>query len=148
MANSMRHKETSIEIRALFAMIGLIVVLMIVPSPHLRAQEAGGTIVGTVTDPSGAAVSSANVSIKNIATGVERSVPTNDDGLFVAPNLVPGSYEIQVTAKGFSSTLVSQVVLTVGERREIESLGRKFTKLKERDKGLVRLLVAKLAQAL
>ena len=37
--------------------------------------------------------------------------------------------------------------LSNGERREIESLGRKFTKLKERDKGLVRLLVAKLAQA-
>ena len=37
--------------------------------------------------------------------------------------------------------------LSLGERREIESLGRKFMKLKERDKGLVRLLVAKLAQA-
>jgi transcriptional regulator with XRE-family HTH domain len=37
--------------------------------------------------------------------------------------------------------------LSLGERREIEALGRKFTKLKERDKGLVRLLVAKLAQA-
>jgi transcriptional regulator with XRE-family HTH domain len=37
--------------------------------------------------------------------------------------------------------------LSLGERREIESLGRKFTKLKERDKGLVRMLVAKLAQA-
>ena len=37
--------------------------------------------------------------------------------------------------------------LSLGERREIESLGRKFTKLEERDKGLVRLLVAKLAQA-
>jgi transcriptional regulator with XRE-family HTH domain len=37
--------------------------------------------------------------------------------------------------------------LSLGERREIESLGRKLTKLKERDKGLVRLLVAKLAQA-
>jgi len=119
MANSMRHKKTCIEIRALFALIGLIVVLMIVLSPHLRAQEAGGTIVGTVTDPSGAAVSGANVSIKNIATGVERSVPTNDDGLYVAPNLMPGSYEIQVTATEFASTLVRQVVLTVGERREI-----------------------------
>ena len=119
MTNLMRQKKTSIATRTLSAMIGLIVVLMIVPSPHLRAQEAGGTIVGTVTDPSGAAVSSANVSIKNIATGVERSVPTNGDGLFVAPNLVPGSYEIQVTATGFSSTFVSEVVLTVGERREI-----------------------------
>jgi outer membrane receptor protein involved in Fe transport len=119
MANSMRNKKTSIETRALSAMMGLIVVLMIVPLSLLRAQEAGGTIVGTVMDPSGAAVASANVSIKNIATGVERSVPTNDDGLYVAPNLVPGSYEIQVTATGFSSTLVSEVVLTVGERREI-----------------------------
>jgi outer membrane receptor protein involved in Fe transport len=100
-------------------MMGLIVVLMIVPLRHLRAQEAGGTIVGTVTDPSGAAVASANVSIKNTATGVERSVSTNSDGLYVAPNLVPGSYEIQVTATGFASTFVNEVVLTVGERREI-----------------------------
>ena len=37
--------------------------------------------------------------------------------------------------------------LSLGERREIEALGRKFTKLKERDKGLVRLMIAKLAQA-
>lgn len=119
MTNLMRQAKTSIETRALSAMISLIVVLMIVPPPHLGAQEAGGTIVGTVTDPSGAAVSSASVSIKNIATGVERNVPTNVDGLFVAPNLVPGSYEIQVTATGFSSTFVREVVLTVGERREI-----------------------------
>jgi hypothetical protein len=119
MTNLMRHEKKSLETRALSAMIGLIVVLMIVPPPHLGAQEAGGTIVGTVTDPSGAAVSSASVSIKNIATGVERNVPTNVDGLFVAPNLVPGSYEIQVTATGFSSTFVREAVLTVGERREI-----------------------------
>jgi Carboxypeptidase regulatory-like domain/TonB dependent receptor len=118
MTNLMRHKRTSIGTQALSA-IGLIVVLMVVPLRHLRAQEAGGTIVGTVTDPSGAAVASANVSIKNTATGVERSVSTNADGLYVAPNLVPGSYEIQVTATGFSSTFVNEVVLTVGERREI-----------------------------
>jgi hypothetical protein len=119
MTNFMRQEKKSIETRALSAKICLIVVLMIVPPFHLRAQEAGGTIVGTVTDPSGAAVASAKVSIKNIATGVERSVPTNDDGLYVAPNLVPGSYEIQVAATGFASTVVSEVVLTVGERREI-----------------------------
>jgi hypothetical protein len=119
MTNLMRHKRTSTGARPLFAMMGLIVLLLIVLSPGLRAQEAGGTIVGTVTDPSGAAVASANVSIKNTATGVERTVTTNEDGLYVAPNLVPGSYEIQVTATGFASTFVSEVVLTVGERREI-----------------------------
>ena len=120
MANSMRHKKTSIETRALFAMVGLIVVSMIVPSLHLRAQEAGGTIVGTVTDPSGAAVARANVTIKNIGTGLERSVSTNDDGVYVTPNLVPGGYEVRIDATGFSSTVVSDIVLTVGERREID----------------------------
>jgi len=119
MANSMRRKKTPLGSWAVSAMMDLIVVLMIVPSPLLCAQEAGGTLVGTVTDPSGAAISNANVSIRNIATGVARSVPTNDDGLYVAPNLVPGSYEIQVTATGFASTVVSEFVLTVGERREI-----------------------------
>jgi len=93
--------------------------LFLVSIASVAAQEAGGTIVGTVTDPTGAEVGSANVTIKNVATGVERSVPTNDDGLYVAPNLVPGSYEILVSATGFSSTVVSDIVLTVGERREI-----------------------------
>jgi hypothetical protein len=119
MTNLMRHKSTSIRARLLSAMMGLLVVFMIVPLRHLRAQEAGGTIVGTVMDPSGAAVASANVAIKNTATGDERSVSTNSDGLYVAPNLVPGSYEIQVTATGFASTFVNEVVLTVGDRREI-----------------------------
>ena len=119
MANAMRHKKTSIETRALSAMIALFVVLMIVPSPHLRAQEAGGTILGVVTDPSGAAVGGVNLTIKNVATGVERSVATNGDGLFVAPNLLPGAYEVRVEATGFASTVVSDIVLTVGERREI-----------------------------
>jgi hypothetical protein len=85
----------------------------------IRAQEAGGTIVGVVTDPSGAAVGGANVSIKNVDTGVERNISTNTDGLYVAPNLLPGKYEVRVDATGFSSTVVSDVVLTVGERREI-----------------------------
>jgi len=119
MTNLVRHKRTSIGARLLSAMVGLIVVFMMVPLRHLRAQEAGGTIVGTVTDPSGAAVASANVAIKNTATGVERTVHTNEDGLYVAPNLVPGNYEIQVSATGFSSTFVSEIVLTVGDRREI-----------------------------
>src|ERR1019366_7520585 len=83
-----------------------------------QAQEAGGTILGAVTDPSGASVSDAKVVIKNMGTGVERSIATNADGLFVAPNLVPGSYQVRVEAAGFSSVVESGVVLTVGENRQ------------------------------
>ncbi len=97
----------------------LILILSVVSLLPIRAQESGGTILGVLTDPSGAAVGNANVTIKNVATGVERSVPTNDDGVYVAPNLVPGGYEVRIDAAGFSSTVVSDIVLTVGERREI-----------------------------
>ena len=84
----------------------------------IHAQEAGGTILGAVTDPSGAAVGDAKVTIKNVGTGVERSMATNEQGFFVAPNLVPGTYQVRVEAAGFSSAVESDVVLTVGENRQ------------------------------
>ncbi len=85
----------------------------------VAAQEAGGTIVGTVTDPSGAAVANANVTVKNVATGVERNSTTNADGVYAAPNLIPGAYEITVTATGFATAAVQGVGLLAGERREV-----------------------------
>jgi hypothetical protein len=85
----------------------------------VEAQEAGGTIVGTVMDPSGAAVASANVKIKNVATGVERNSTTNVDGVYTAPNLIPGTYEITVTAMGFATETVQGVGLLAGDRREV-----------------------------
>src|SRR5260370_29467364 len=90
----------------------LILLVSLVSLLPIRAQESGGTILGVVTDPSGAAVANANVSIKNVATGVERSVPTNDDGVYVAPNLVPGGYEVRIDAAGFSPTGVIDIVVT------------------------------------
>jgi hypothetical protein len=85
----------------------------------VEAQEAGGTIIGTVMDPSGAAVASANVTIKNVATGVERTSTTNVDGVYTAPNLIPGTYEITVTATGFATETVQGVGLLAGDRREV-----------------------------
>jgi hypothetical protein len=83
------------------------------------AQEAGGTIVGTVTDPGGSAVASAGVSIRNVATGVARNSSTSDDGVYVAPNLIPGTYEITVTLTGFATSVIENVGLLAGERREV-----------------------------
>jgi outer membrane receptor protein involved in Fe transport len=115
MAKSLERQKNRIEIPTCVLIFAMAIVSL-VPT---HAQEAGGTIVGTVTDPSGAAVANANMTIRNVATGVERTVPTNADGLYAVPNLVPASYEIKVDAAGFASTVVSDVVLTVGERREI-----------------------------
>ena len=84
-----------------------------------EAQEAGGTIVGTATDPSGAGVGSADVTIRNVATGVERNSRTNADGVYTAPNLIPGTYKITIAATGFATAEVQDVGVLAGEQREV-----------------------------
>lgn len=78
------------------------------------AQEA--TIVGTVTDPSGAAVPNAAITITSTDTGVTRHLNTNDVGQFVAPDLHIGHYSIRVEAAGFKVVEQKDVVLNIADR--------------------------------
>lgn len=84
------------------------------------AQVAGGTISGTISDSSGRIIPSANVLIKNVATGVNRETTTNTDGLYTAPNLVPGTYEITVKSAGFKIEVKTGIPLTVGATQVID----------------------------
>ncbi len=70
--------------------------MFVVFAGQALAQEA--TIVGTVTDPTGAAVPNAAITITNTDTGVTRNLPTNGDGQYVAPDLIIGHYTVRVTA--------------------------------------------------
>jgi Carboxypeptidase regulatory-like domain/TonB-dependent Receptor Plug Domain/TonB dependent receptor len=81
------------------------------------AQVAGATLTGTVNDPSGAAVPNAQVAIKNVSTGVVRTVTTDSQGFYTAPNLLPGSYEVTTSAPGFSTEVRSGITLTVGAQQ-------------------------------
>ncbi|HMC28768.1 MAG TPA: carboxypeptidase-like regulatory domain-containing protein, partial [Verrucomicrobiae bacterium] len=67
-----------------------------------------------MSDESGGAVAGAKVAIKNVATGDVREVTTNADGLYSAPNLLPGNYEVTVTATGFQTLVQKGITLTVG----------------------------------
>ena len=80
----------------------------------MLAQVAGGTIYGTISDPSEKLIPQAQVSIANVATGIITVVVTNSDGFFTAPNLLPGEYDITVTAKGFNTEVGKGIALTVG----------------------------------
>jgi outer membrane receptor protein involved in Fe transport len=84
------------------------------------AQVAGATLTGTVKDPSGAVVPSAQVAITDVATGVTRTVTSGGAGLYTAPNLLPGSYEVRVTATGFTTTVQKGITLTVGAQQELD----------------------------
>ncbi|MGC1580148.1 MAG: carboxypeptidase-like regulatory domain-containing protein, partial [Candidatus Acidiferrales bacterium] len=78
-----------------------------------RAQLTEGTIVGTVTDSSGAVVSGAKVSIKNTGTGATIEEKTDSIGYYRAPHLSPGSYEVRVEKSGFKTSVAEGVVVNV-----------------------------------
>src|SRR5258708_4415205 len=90
-----------------------IILLGLLDAP-LYAQLAGASLSGIVQDESGAVISGAIVNIKNTSNGEVREVTSNSDGLYSAPNLLPGNYDVTFTATGFSSTVRKGVVLTVG----------------------------------
>ncbi len=80
-------------------------------------QVTGATLSGTVTDASGAAIPGAQVSVRNAATGVTRDFTTDSAGFYTAPNITAGTYEVRVSAKGFSTAVQPNVVLGVGAQQ-------------------------------
>src|SRR2546425_987563 len=89
-------------------------------SAPARAQVAGGTLSGTISDPSGRLVPQAQISIQNVATGITTTVTTNSDGYYTAANLHPGEYQITVSAKGFATEVRKGISLTVGAQQVID----------------------------
>ena len=83
----------------------------------LGAQVVGGTIFGKVTDASGAAIAGANVDIENPATGESRRNPTNEQGIYSVPNLLPGEYRVKVTTMGFETSIQNGVTVAVGSQQ-------------------------------
>ncbi len=77
------------------------------------AQSPTGTISGIVTDPTGATIAGAEVLVVNDATRVQFSGKTNDEGIYVIPNLLPGSYRIQVSKVGFKTIIKPDITVTV-----------------------------------
>src|SRR5579872_3967302 len=82
----------------------------------LYAQVAGASLSGTVSDPSGAPLVGVRVSLENLATGVSRDTKTDESGVYTAPNLLPGSYEVTLLATGFKTEVRRGITLTVGEQ--------------------------------
>jgi hypothetical protein len=85
------------------------------------AQEARGTIVGRVIDPSGAAVPGAAVEVLNKAMGTKTSLRTNDAGLYQASFLIPGIYQITVEVRGFKTFVRDGIEVRVNDRLEVNA---------------------------
>src|SRR3982075_2365679 len=100
--------------------IFVIVAISILSTGHVYAQVAGATLTGTVKDASGGIIPNAQVAIRDVATAVTRTVSTGGAGLYTAPNMLPGTYEIRVTASGFSTVVQKGVTLTVGAQQVLD----------------------------
>src|SRR2546430_141599 len=80
------------------------------------AQSAGtGAISGTITDPHGAIVQDATVVVRNVETGISRSLATTGEGLYSALLLPPGKYEVRVSKSGFAEVVQTDVYVGVGQ---------------------------------
>src|ERR1700727_533940 len=93
---------------------GLLILLFGYGAEQLSAQ-AIGSIRGTVVDASEAVVSGASVVAVNTATTVSRTEVTNQDGIFVFPDLPIGAYQLQISKPGFQAQKRDGIVLLTGQ---------------------------------
>ena len=100
--------------------VGFVMLVLVVMAGSLMAQVGTGSIMGTVTDSTGAVLVGASVTITDAQTGVVRQMASNGAGLYVAPDLNVGVYNIEVKAKGFTGQRRVGVELQVGRQMEVD----------------------------
>ena len=98
----------------------LLVVFVLLSTAMLVGQTFRGTILGSVSDPSGAYVAGASVKVRNMATGQERTTVTSADGSYSVPELPIGSYSVTVTLTGFQTSITSNVEVNVATERRVD----------------------------
>src|SRR5665213_1075944 len=103
--------------------IGLCCILAAATLFAVRMQAQGtstATIVGTVTDSSGAAVVGATVQAKNVGTGAVQTATTDAQGRYRVPNLNIGTYDVNASNPGFQGVVHPNITLTVGSEPVVD----------------------------
>ncbi|MGC2194022.1 MAG: carboxypeptidase regulatory-like domain-containing protein [Terriglobales bacterium] len=99
----------------------MILALIVLAAGSLWAQTFRGTILGTVTDPTGAVVAGAKVTVRNVGTGLERTTDTSADGSYSVPELPIGTYNVTVTQSGFQTFAATGVTVNVATERRVDA---------------------------
>jgi len=111
--NNLKLNGTASGVRRAGSLAVLSIVLLILSTANLQAQAVKASLVGTVTDSSGAVVPGAEVTITEINTNSTRSISTNASGNYVFSNLNPGVYRIEAKLAGFKTGVVDKVDVLV-----------------------------------
>src|SRR5271165_5575841 len=108
------RREPIMRVRIIFA-------LLVFAATTLAAQTFRGTILGTVTDTSGAVLPGATITAHSNATGVDRSTQSSADGSYTIPELPIGTYTVTVSQSGFQTSVTTGVVLDVAAERRVDA---------------------------
>jgi hypothetical protein len=100
--------------------VACVTAIVLVTGSICLAQVSGGTISGSVRDSSERAIAGAHVSVRNSETAILRSVTADNDGIYTAPNLVAGTYQVSASKEGFATFVRSGVLATVGSEEVID----------------------------
>src|SRR6476660_1460455 len=101
-----------------------VLLCLLLASASLLAQTFRGTILGSVTDPQGAVVAGAKVTVHNVNTGLERTTETSADRRYSIPELPIGTYTVSVTQSGFQTAVTSNVAVNVAAEKRVDVVFR------------------------
>ena len=102
--------------------LAIAVAILTLNSGNVLAQTGGtGIVVGTVTDPSGAGVPGATVTLTDATTNSERTTTTNEGGRYDFPNVPPGKYNLTISKAGFRVGKFVNQTVAVGESRTLDA---------------------------
>src|SRR5262249_5248160 len=97
-------------------------IFALIAFPALHAQGLLGTILGTVTDTSGAVIGGASIKARSAATNLEVSTVTRENGLYQIPNLPIGTYSVSISKTGFQTEVHSQIVVQADRSTTVNSM--------------------------
>ncbi|MBI1955201.1 MAG: carboxypeptidase regulatory-like domain-containing protein, partial [Acidobacteria bacterium] len=100
--------------------LAVILSIVLVSAGMMYAQVTTGTIMGTISDSTGAVIPGATVTIRNVETGISRTATTDAAGRYRVPQLGLGSYEITTESAGFQTSVRTGVTLTVGREATVD----------------------------
>ncbi len=94
--------------------------LLLFALPYAHGQVVGASISGTITDPAGAALAGATVTLRNVETGIQRNQASDNEGRYAVPSVPVGTYSLKVQKEGFATQERTGIVLTVGQSAKVD----------------------------
>src|SRR6185369_7927024 len=96
-------------------------ILLVLSPGRIWAQATTGTIIGTVTDASGASVAGARIIIRNVDQNTTATVDTNESGNFTQSQLLPGRYELTIQKPGFQAFVQRNISVSIGGSTRLDA---------------------------